>query len=256
MPHLKRFALSGLIPLVILLSLAVAPDAARADPLTISFKIENIVRCEGEECDPSLGIGDPFILTMSFDPAITREETTPPTRLIVEYGPPTFSTVPLPLDVPVPLTDSLRSTTELAFLFTDQWSHAGTALHEMTGATDDLSYRLELFLSGGDNHPSSDRPELSPASFAALLGGLGDGGSSPQSSFLYSLQWRSRATGLVVGRAGWASTDVSLVGQNPIPEPGTLALVGGGLVLFAKGLRASRKSKSSAPSRQRALLVR
>jgi hypothetical protein len=245
MPHLKRFRPGGVFPVVVLVSLAVAPDAARADPLMVSFRLQNIVRCVGENCDASLGVGDPFILTMSFDSAITRQESSP-TRLLIEYGPPTFSPVPLPLDVPIPLTDSLRSTTEEASLFTDprlHWLHGGTALHEMTGATDELSYRLELFVSGFDIHPPSDKPELSAASFVALLGGAGSGeGTPPRSGFLYSLEWRNRATGMFVGREGWASSDVSLANQNPIPEPGTLALVGGGLVLFVKRLRASRKA--------------
>jgi hypothetical protein len=246
MPHLKRFRPGGVLPVVILVSLAVAPDAARADPLTVSFRVQNIGRCEGENCGASLGIGDPFILTMSFDSAITRQEASS-THVLVEYGPPTFSRVPLPLDVPIPLTDSLRSTIEEASLFSDprlHWFHGATALHEMTGATDELSYRLELFVSGFDIHPPSDRPELSPASFVALLGGAGSGGGvPPRSGFLYSLEWRNRTTGLFVGREGWASSDVSLAGQNPIPEPGTLALVGGGLVLFLKRSRASRKPK-------------
>jgi len=72
MAHLKRFLLTGPIPLGILLSLAVAPDAARADPVTFSVQIQDIVRCQGELCDASLGVGDPFILTVSFDPTITR----------------------------------------------------------------------------------------------------------------------------------------------------------------------------------------
>jgi len=247
MAHLKRFLLTGPIPLGILLSLAVAPDAARADPVTFSVQIQDIVRCQGELCDASLGVGDPFILTVSFDPTITREQSSP-THHVVEYGPPTFSTVPLPLEAPVPLTDSLRSTSEFASLFTDpqpHWFHGATALHEMTGFTDDLSYRLELVLDGSDIHPPSDRPELSPASFIALMGGVGRGEvSSRQSSFLYSLEWRNRATGLFVGREGWTSSDVSLASQNPIPEPGTVALVGVGLVLFAKRLRTSRQAKS------------
>jgi hypothetical protein len=158
-----------------------------------------------------------FSLLMRFDPALGGDRT---------YGPVSFSEVPLP-DVPAPGEVATNSSTshgqfeENPFGATNLFASAAENQIGMEGGT---YFRTTRLIS---NVPVDFTPVFSPDTFPAHLV-LG----APNFDYGTSL-FRTGLTPVTLNYRGVA-TLLAINPPEPIPEPATVLLVGGGLVALAR----------------------
>jgi hypothetical protein len=92
--HKQSCQHGALVSWVIAAALGCGSDAA-ADPIQRTYRIQGIERCESpDSCSP---LSDQFPLMLTFDSDVTARRHASETLESLTYGPPTFSTVPLPI---------------------------------------------------------------------------------------------------------------------------------------------------------------
>jgi len=212
----------------------VCPAFAAADPVSFTYQIDVKQRCTGGECVP---ISVTFPLTLTFDAGVTAERNEP-TNIVRWYGAPTFSAVPL--ERPEISSDATPfATTVDSSLIVEpfDWRHVAEANTGAQLITPDFDYRWYLGISEAqDFFPSA--PELSPSSFGRFLGM----GENPLAfGFSFAVLDRLRPGVISPQSIGYSGTATLLDGQNPVPEPISIALVGSGLCTL--GARAWRQRR-------------
>lgn len=235
------------IPACVALTLAIAPTAAHADPITVTYDVQVVSRFSRE--GTAAGIVEPFaqafMLSMTFGSVADASGI---------YGRPVFSAVPL--EIPPPpnglAPQGFGSTTHIGLtgggFVADATAGVGGSIQSDGNFT---VYQVILDLRS--EQLSSTPPQvISPDTFPVHLGSFGPAPLNPF-NFTYnaclgvgpfgtdadSCSDAKGAATRIVEYAGTAT--LRDTAPAPVPEPASVLLVGGGLaVLRSTGKRRSR----------------
>ena len=234
--------------LTISLTLVALASAARvgADPISVTYTVQVTQRCLGNSsCSPFSPAA--FPLTMSFDSAITLVLSDAPNEHQLEYGPPSFSLVPLAFpQIPSGAQPDVVRTDEVTFRQTPggtRWFHNGSAADFLALRTPQFDFHSGLVLNGSEVG-LLEKATLSPQSFVALLGRPLPGNSP---NFLYFFDRINNETfernPEDVRYLGFATIEGT---PAPTPEPGSFGLVGLSLMIAFR-VAAKRTSITEKP---------
>lgn len=215
--------------LVAFVLLLAPPRAAYGDPITAVFTVDINQRYDSltRRIEP---FEAQFTLRMSFDPAAEQA----PDPDIRTYGAVTFSPVPLPLRSP-----ASELPTVFEYSFTQHfraydgpvfgWRVQSAAVAETHFGSADETYTRLVELDS--THRFTTMPVLSPETFPLHLGG--PAAALERAVFAYSGTYR--ASGIFLeSYSYWGTATLTGVETPVIPEPATLALVGGGLLMLVR----------------------
>jgi hypothetical protein len=186
---------------------------AGADPIAAVFRIDNLRRCIFGACEP---LDTTFLLTVSFDTRVTLRAGDPASQIFEEYGPPSFSTIPLDRP-PVSATAILDENRSIQTAKYDiDVFHFGLFNENFVRPT---SSGGEFWRTGLGNLQDTSPPRTLNAETLIAFVGRGD-----ENSFSYEFN--------AFDSNGNFTTDLTYLGravlsdQAPIPEPGSMVLLG------------------------------
>jgi hypothetical protein len=180
---------------------------------------------------------------MSFDSAVTLVISDDPNAHQLEYGPPSFSPVPLQLPQISPQAHpTVVRTDEVTFREAPggtRWFHNASAADLRELRILQFDFRSGLVLNGSEVG-LLEKATLSPESFIALLGHPLPGNNPNFSYFFERINNETSERGPEnVFYNGFATIEGS---PAPTPEPGSLALVGLSLMIAFRRVAAKRRS--------------
>jgi hypothetical protein len=201
--------------------------SAAADPIVAIYDVRVTERRTGESFD-FLPFERQFTLRLTFDPAIRGQG---------DYGPARFSPLPLPSIAPPPglPLETFGATGHGSGEDENPFNLFATAIETQFHAGPTFSFNRSTRLLT-NMRVGEPRPPFSVETFPAHL-------VLAPINFFHSASLRMTQTSQLVGSVQYrgSATLLSVNPAQPIPEPGTLALVGTGVLLLARRRRHARR---------------